>query len=699
MMERNKILIVDDRDENLHSLEVLLKEIDADIVRAKSGNEALQKMLERDFALILMDVQMPGMDGFETVKIMRQDQNLSSTPVIFLSAIYKEEKYLMEGIASGAVDFIVKPIQSEILLGKVRIFLNLYERKRRLEESNKEYEREVLINKTLSDLAKQLIEPEKTIKEMADSVFSASLLITDSEHGFVSEIDRENGDNIGHTLSAMMGKSCRIEGDDNRIVFSIGDNGHYPNMWGQALNTGQPLLINDYESHHMRKGLPEGHVPMRDFLTVPVKYGEEVIGQIAVTNCRSTYRKFHIADLERVADLYAVAIKRKRDEEDRLKLQEEVKQSEKMQVIGQLAGGMAHNFNNILNGILSAAQLLKNRYGKLDRESGKFTDIIISSSLRAAGITEKLLQYSRKNEVKTEFIETEKIIDDCVAILKSTVDNRISIETDISPEVSSILGDSSSIENVILNLGLNGSQAIDGKGRISYKAYNKELAYGEAVMPENPLKQGHYVCIEVSDTGKGISEENLRNIFKPFYTTRQNGTGLGLSVSHRTISDHSGAIQVVSQIGKGTTFILYLPAFTGQKAIKLSEDSVLEGNGSILFIDDEEINRVTGSELLESLGYSVITAESGSEALRIYASKKNDIDLIITDMQMPEMNGRETIERLRAINDQCKVILISGFSEEINSSEIEKQNITAYLQKPYKLTDLSKVIAEVLQFN
>ncbi len=697
MKVRSEILIVDDKKENLHSLEVLLKDVDADIVLAHSGSEALRIMLESDFALVLMDVQMPEMDGFETVRIMRKDQALESTPVIFLSAIYKEDIYLLKGIESGAVDFLIKPIKSELLLGKVRIFLNLFENRKKLELINRTYERELLINQTLSDLAKQLIEPEKTIQMISDSVFKASLLITESKQGLVSEIDRVSGNNIGHSLSEMMSKSYGLEGEVRRPGFSIGKDGKYPGMWEKVLIKGVPLLVKDYEGYSPKAGLPEGHMPIKDFLSVPVKYGEEIIGQIAVTNCRTSYNDLHLSALLKIADLYALAIKRQRDEEDRISIMEEVRQSEKMQVIGQLTGGMAHNFNNILNGILSAAQLLKSKYGKMDKSTEKYTDIIISSSLRAAGITEKLLQYSKKNKVKTELLSPQKIISDCVSILSSTIDSKIQVVEEIEEALWNVLGDRSSIQNVLLNLGLNGSHAIDGDGKIVFKAYNKPLSARDIVDMNLSLKEGDFVCLEVYDSGSGISKENIKQIFKPFFTTKKNGTGLGLSVSYRTVSDHSGAMNVISGHGEGTTFYIYLPAYRGDRDIEIEPEKIIDGTGVILFIDDEEINRITGSELLKSLGYSVYTAENGISALKIYKEIGNSIDLVITDMQMPDMDGLETIKNLYTINANCKVILISGFSEESHSDEINKLQISGFIQKPYRLNDLSQSVSDVLK--
>ena len=576
MDSKTKILIVDDRKENLIALEKVLIDFDVEFVRAFSGNEALQEMIEQEFALVLMDVQMPEMDGFEAVQIMRHDKELENTPVIFISAIYREEHYTIKGIESGAIDFIIKPIIPQVLIGKVKTFINIYENRKNLELMNKKLSRneidlqwELLVNRTLADLSHQLILPELSIKDMAYSVFVASKELTGSVHGYVSEIDRKTKENIGHTLSEMMGNSCRITGADGPIVFPCGKDGMYPKLWGHVLNTGEPFMTRDLNGHPEFSGLPQGHILMKDLLSMPVKYNNEVIGQIALTNASSQYTDKHLTAIQKVADIYALGIHRIREEIDRKIMEDGLRQTEKMQVIGQLAGGIAHDFNNQLGMIIGNAELslISLADNDINRSVIKRLKSIVEVSSRAGELTGQLLAYARKGYNIKKEINPGKIIHDVISVLERTIDKKITIEQDLHLSQQRIMGDPAQIYSAILNIGINARDAMPEGGKITFQTSEEIFnEFSELSLFENQAL-GKYVKIEISDTGSGINSEILSRIFEPFFTTKDigKGTGMGLSAVQGIVKIHNGNISVSSKEGEGTTFTILFPSIENQE--------------------------------------------------------------------------------------------------------------------------------------
>jgi len=705
-----KILLVDDREENLIALEKVLVDFDIEFIRASSGNEALQLMIEHEFALVLMDVQMPEMDGFETVQIMRQDKELENTPVIFISAIYKEEHYTITGIERGAIDFIVKPIIPQILIGKVKIFINIYESRKNLELMNKKLscnekklQWELFENKILAVLAHQLISPELSIKDMAAGIFEASKQLTGSEHGYVSEIDRKTKDNVGHTLSAMMGKSCAETGLDTQIMFPCGENGIYPKMWGHALNTGEPFMTNDFSGHPMFSGLPEGHMPMKNFLSMPVKYNNEVIGQIALTNTPSGYTEEHLIAIQKVADLYALGIHRKREEVDRQLMETEIRQKEKMQVIGQLAGGIAHDFNNQLGMIIGNAEL--SLLSIIDNDTNKSVikrlNSIIDVSSRAADLTKQLLAYARKGQYIKKDIDPGQIIRDVISVLERTIDKKISIKENLCPFRAKFIGDPNQIYSAILNIGINARDAMPDGGTLSFTTSEENI--GELADFDNSHNLTHekYLKIVISDTGCGINKEILNQIFDPFFTTKEigKGTGMGLSAVQGIVKMHNGIISVSTKEGEGTTFTILFPSIKNPEKIDVPDNPIFPESkfkGTVILAEDEEILSKIEETMLMELGFNVITAGDGLDAVNLYKKNKGKIDLVILDLVMPQMGGKETIKLILEIDPEAKILIATGLITDNPEDLVRSSGVSGIIEKPFDYSDLHNKISNIL---
>jgi len=281
-------------------------------------------------------------------------------------------------------------------------------------------------------------------------------------------------------------------------------------------------------------------------------------------------------------------------------------------------------------------------------------------------------------------------------MLFNTIDKNIQIQIELNAGFFVVYGDENELHNCLLNLCLNATQAMSSGGNLSIRTENRSFSE-EYQLNEFKLEIGKYIWIEIMDSGTGISEKNLSKIFEPFFSTKAQGegTGLGLATVYGVILDHKGMIEVESEINKGTSFRLMLP-LSSEVAEQDDFEIVKQGKGLILFVDDEEINRVVGSDTLDLIGYEVITASGGSEALEIYKQSQKDIDLVIIDFMMPGMNGIETFIQMREFDSDCKIILSSGYSDHEDIKKMRQLGLNGELKKPYRIDELSQLLENVL---
>ena len=379
-------------------------------------------------------------------------------------------------------------------------------------------------------------------------------------------------------------------------------------------------------------------------------------------------------------------------------IEEELIHSRKMDAIGQLAGGVAHDFNNMLAGIMSSAELLKSRFSAESIEN-TYIDMILHSSQRAADLNSKLLSFARKGKAVSTPINVHAVLDDAVGILERSVDKRIRITTRKTAKYHTVTGDNSQLQNAFLNLCINAANAMPGGGEIFISTENIDLDDSFCRTCPFNVVPGNYVYIEVRDSGVGIPPENLKKIFEPFFTTRPKGkgTGLGLASVYGTLQQHHGAISVYSEEGVGTSFHLYLPISEGVVPLYKKEEKIVSGSGRILLVDDEEIIRITAKEMLKDMNYEVLTAQNGQEALELYRVNSSRIDLVILDMVMPDMNGREVFPLIREINPEAKVIISSGFTKFEDLNAMNEQGLCGFIRKPYRKSELSRIVSDTLQ--
>lgn len=391
-----------------------------------------------------------------------------------------------------------------------------------------------------------------------------------------------------------------------------------------------------------------------------------------------------------------------RDITERKQIQSKLFQIQKLDSLGQLAGGVAHDFNNMLGGILGAADLLKFQIESGDYSScDSLLTMIIETAQRAGSLTQKLLSFARCHPMDFTVMDLHKVVEDTIALLSRTVDKRIEISSELKALDSMVNGDMAQLQNVFLNMGINASHAMPEGGNLIF--CSREVLVDESYISVEgrSLSPGRYIEVEVRDTGSGIPPEILPKIFDPFFTTKshEKGTGLGLSAAMGTVLQHHGAITVYSEVGKGTSFKVYIPLTDLLVKSENSHDSFVHGHGLVLFADDEKVIRETGKAMMEKFGFKVVTACNGAEALKIFKEYHSDIRLVILDMIMPVMNGRDCFYHLKKINPHVKVLLASGFSREEELSDLKRNGLDGFIMKPFRIYDLSRAIAEILRLD
>ncbi len=380
--------------------------------------------------------------------------------------------------------------------------------------------------------------------------------------------------------------------------------------------------------------------------------------------------------------------------------QDHLRRSEKMEAIGQLAGGIAHDFNNQLTGILTCAEMLKSSLND-NPELRDMANTVVTAARRASHLTAQMLTFARKGKYQSIPVNIHSVIDDVISLLERSIDKRIRIRKHLEAHPSIIVGDPGQLQNALLNLAINARDAMDDSGDITFLTKEKELTDEFCAKETINVPSGEYVQVSVTDTGTGMDSETLEHIFEPFFTTREpgKGTGMGLAAVYGTVESHKGAITVRSEPGKGSTFTLYFPVHDPQKHAAISkETSVIPvvGKARILVVDDEDIVRTTLAKVLKKLGYTVHSCRNGKDAVKFYKKSWKNIDLVLLDMIMPKMNGKEAFVAMKKINPGIKAFLISGYSISGETRHLFEEGIYGFIQKPYSVGELSHKIVEVL---
>ncbi|MGL1891678.1 MAG: PAS domain S-box protein [Spirochaetaceae bacterium] len=514
------------------------------------------------------------------------------------------------------------------------------------------------------DITKQHnIELEKNMLIEAIEQLSASVEILDTT-GKITYVNNTFLSNTGFDRECVLGTYSKEFLDENK---------EQNNMLIDILLSGESYNLSNIVSKNTRGFIVE------DVIISPVLNN---LGKIINF---TTIRK-------NVTDNFNISNEKK-------ELSDQINQMQRLESLGQLVGGVAHDFNNILTGITSSVELILLNPNEIKSKHQKYINIIKTSSIRAVDLTKQLLKFSKNNVNELKPLKLKMVLNETVNLLKQTIDKSISINLYNNFSNDHILGNYSTLQSVLLNIGINASHAISGEGIIKYNISNIFLSNKIILNNNLNVKPGEYCLIDITDTGSGISKDNIGKIFEPFFTTKPEdiGTGLGLSSSQRIIQDHDGCITVNSEIGQGAQFHIYLPVIKSkEKLVSIIKDDNIIGSGNILFVDDEDINRVLGKELLESIGYTVAIASNGLEALELYSSHTETYDLILLDMMMPGLSGEEVFHKLKEINPSCNIVIISGYIHEKNISKLKEKGLSGVIKKPYTINQLGLLIKEII---
>ncbi len=656
-----KILIVDDNEDSRVILKKTLEYDSHTVEIACNGEEALNKINVFLPDMIISDILMPGMDGFRLCHELKQHEKLNKIPLVLYTATYVDPKDKKLAMSLGASRFILKPIETDEFLAIIHdVFKENNEKILPIPEKSSEEKHELFRMYEDSVVRKldEKIQELKLYRQIFESSKDAIAII--SPEGFYVEQNPAHEELIGYSIEELKGKTPVIHFGEK--VFS-----------------------------EILKGLSAEGV-YRGELVTRTKSGEKIdieLSAFPIFNSRNEVAGY--------VGMQRNITERKHAEAEKQKLHNQLIQAQKLESIGRLAGGIAHDFNNMLTSILGYSELSMMALPE-DYHVREYIDIIHNAGLKAEILIRQLLAFSRKQVLEIKVVNLNTIVDSLGKMLRRMIGEDVLLELNTGSSVNNVMADPVQIEQILMNLAVNAKDAMPCGGKLSIETADVVLDEEYAASHEG-MKAGSYVMLSVVDTGMGITKEVLQKIFEPFFTTKEagKGTGLGLSTVYGIVKQHKGYISVSSEEGKGTTFNVYLP-ITGKK----DKDAVSEGKivmsygmETVLAVDDEPSIRRLISDSLQPLGYKVIEAACGEEALQICKQEKN-IDLLLADVIMPGISGKELVDRFRAIRPGIKIVFMSGYSsEEVNSQNIGGEDIV-FIQKPLMPTTLAKRLRDIL---
>jgi PAS domain S-box-containing protein len=513
--------------------------------------------------------------------------------------------------------------------------------------------------------------------------------LTGSHVGFYCLVGE---DQLGLSLRARstgtLGSSCAAPWEDRRF-----DLQEAPRL-ADCADQRAPVIHDDCTRQPHSGWLPEDCAPVIRELLVPTLRHDHVMAILGVANKATAYTADDIASAAYLADVAWELLERKRAEHEREELQTRLMQSQKLEAVGTLAGGIAHDFNNILAGIMGGLTLLDLDLGESSEHHPDIQEMMALVE-RAADLTKQLLGFARRGKYDVRPLDLARVLNKVSAMFGRTRKDII-IETGVAPTLRAVLMDHVQLEQVLLNLFVNAGQAMPNGGRLLLSAENAEDARNQGT--PHGVAPRHFIRLVVTDTGIGMDSATQARIFEPFFTTKgpSQGTGLGLASVYGIIQSHGGTITVESEPEKGARFTLLLPATDRPIAEKAPGAAILRGMGTILIVDDEEPIVQAYARVLHRIGYEVLTASGGREAVDLMRQHGEGISLVILDMTMPEMSGRQTYDAIQEIAPGTKVLLSSGYSIDGQAQEMLEHGCNGFIQKPFDVATLAARLRELM---
>ena len=659
-VERPRVLVVDDDQRNLLAIQTVLEDV-GDVVVAGSGEEALRHLLKGEFAVILLDVYMPGLDGYETARIIRTREQTKRIPIVFLSAVNKETEHLIRGYEMGAVDYVFKPVDPVVLRSKVAVFVDLFAKTKEIER--KARQEQALLDATLRANAERLkAEQDLRRAEQRQAAIIQSLpivLYLEPLHCEPRCPKFVSGD-----LHAMTG-------------YSFDDVLENPGLWAERLHEDDRSRVLQALAERDRTGR----------LSVEYRW-----------RCADgTYKHFHdqavlLKDGHGRPHEFAGTLT---DVTERRLLESQLVQAQKMDAIGKLTGGIAHDFNNLLAAVLGGLGLIERR-AELKGEHQRILTMTRRAADQGSELVRRLLAFSRQQQLEpaaVDLLSLHRAVDD---LLTHTLGGLVELDWRIAPDAWPAFADRSQLELALMNLIINARDAMPDGGTISVVAENRSMSPDDPL----PLAEGDYVVISVVDSGCGIAADHIDKVLEPFFTTKEigKGTGLGLSMVYGFAKQSGGTLRLSSQVGEGTRAELWLPRANDTQApgtTRASDHAEPEGHRplKVLLVDDHAEVRGTTAAMLADLGHSITEVGSGPEALEAIG-RDDAFDLLITDYAMPRQSGTDVVRIAREQRPGLPAIIITGYADEAEIGD--RPADVAVLMKPFTLADLSMAVRRSL---
>jgi signal transduction histidine kinase/CheY-like chemotaxis protein len=563
-------------------------------------------------------------------------------------------------------------------------------------------QRSLMLSESITAANLRFIE-SANINQMAQILIDACMTITNSPFGMLYEIQPDGHAGI-LALSLASFNKISEEPIFRDIQYDIRRHGSYLLPRHNALLLAplmedSVIIVDSPNENHWSDCPCDVCAPVfSSFVGIPLKIGNITVGVITLGNRSDGYRSSHINELENYAQTCALAIHSARADLDRKIAQDNLRQAQKMEAVGQLAGGIAHDFNNLLTVINGYSTLVLQKLGNNEQLS-KEVEQILNAGERAATLVRQLLAFGRRQVLEPRQLNVNSLIASLHKIMCRLIGENISISTHLAPDIGMVKADPSQIEQIIMNLVINARDTFDRGGNIYIETVNREI--DESFVRENKGSiAGSYIMISVRDNGMGMSPTSISRIFEPFFSTKEqgNGTGLGLATVYGIVKQSGGYIQVQSEVGIGTQFHVFLPRIAGISPPAVPEPPLAEkqslGSGMVLIVEDEKTVLEMTALTLRAQGCTVLTAATPLEALKIFEHFSDDIDLLLTDVMLPEMTGPEMAKLMRGMRPDLSIIFMSGYADgHIKASDFPGEQ-PPFIMKPFNPAQISRMVKD-----
>jgi two-component system cell cycle sensor histidine kinase/response regulator CckA len=650
---RPRVLIVDDERRNRDLIEAMLAPDGAILLTAESGEAALSLMAVEPPDLVLLDVMMPGLNGYEVTRRIKGNAATKNIPIIILTAM-EDHDARMRGLNAGAEDFLTKPVDRAELSVRVKNLLRL----KAYGDYHDKYSK-MLEGQVTSRMA-DLVESERLYRSTFDAAPVGIVHV--GLEGYWLRVNHRLFDLLGYARDSLSSVTLQ---ERSEVAGAAGEVECFRQLVEGTLDR---YVVDEKELRRQDGGIVWARVNM------------------------SAHRGAAGKPLHFILVIEDIT--------ERRMLDAQLRQASKMDGIGQLAAGVAHDFNNLLSVILSYSALLADGLKEGDPMRGDLGEIH-EAGQRAGALTRQLLAFSRQQVLQPLVVDLNKIVDGMKNMLRRLIGEDVELTAVAASALPAILVDPGQMEQVIMNLAVNARDAMPRGGQLTIETAEVDL--GEAYAAQHVgVKPGPHVMLAVSDTGTGMDGATQARMFEPFFTTKQTGkgTGLGLSTVFGIVKQSGGTIWVYSELGKGTTFKLYFPRAAREVAPRASmptaELRTLRGTETILVVEDEERVRLLACAILRKYGYDVLETQSPGDAFLLCEQRESSIQLLLTDVVMPRMSGRQLAERLLVLRPEMKVLYMSGYTDDAVVRNGLLENTISFIQKPLTPEALARKVRETL---